>query len=228
MLRPHIPFGPVLLVFSRQLHYTGLQSAGVVVLAGVLIGFGFVYSFESVLSLSGSRALELLAALSVRSLGVLITGFVFTARSITAISVEMTLMQVTGERRTLERLGIDTQLYLVVPRVVASVLGVAILDLYFVFATLLSASFALSGRLDLQLVDRVISAIAPAEVFGGIFRAGLFAGLSVLWILRYAVRARSTFPEVPVATSVAVLQSIILMLALETLYQLINSQSVPT
>lgn len=220
-------FGPALLVFSRQLYYTGVQSAGVVILAAVLIGFGFVYSFESVLSLSGSRALELLAVLSVRSLGVLITGFVFAARSITAISAEMALLQVTGERRTLERLGIDTRLYLVAPRVLASVVGVAILDLHFLFAALLSAAFALSGRLDVQAVERVISGIAPAEVFGGIARAGLLAGLSVLWVQRFAVRGRRSFPDVPVATSVAVLQSIVLMLLLETAFQLVSSQPVP-
>lgn len=224
LLDPRVLTGPAALVFSRQLYYTGVQSAGVVVLAAALIGFGFVYSFQSVFSLSGSRALELLAVLAVRSLGVLITGFVFAARSITAISAEMTLLQVTGERTTLERLGIDTRLYLVLPRVLASVLGVAILDLYFVATTLLAATVALSGRIDLLAVERVISAIDPSLVFAGVIRAGVFAGISVLWVLRFAVRGRSTFPEVPVAASVAVLQSIVLMLLLETAYQLLSSQ----
>jgi len=221
---PRLLTGPAALVFSRQLYYTGVQSAGVVVLAAALIGFGFVYSFEAVLSLSGARALELLAVLAVRSLGVLITGFVFSARSITAISAEMTLLQVTGERTTLERLGVDTRLYLLLPRVLASVLGVAILDLYFVATTLLAATVALHGRIDLLAVERVISSIEPRLVFAGVLRAGVFAGLAVLWVQRFAVRGRRSFPEVPVAASVAVLQSIVLMLLLETAYQLLSPQ----
>jgi phospholipid/cholesterol/gamma-HCH transport system permease protein len=224
LFHPRLLTGPTLLVFSRQLHYTGVQSAGVVILAAALIGSGFVYSFETVLSLSGSRALELLAVLAVRSLGVLITGFIFAARSITAISAEMTLLQVTGERTTLERLGIDTRLYLLLPRVLASALGVAILDLYFIATTLLAGTVALSGRIDILAVERVISGIHPAQVFGGVIRAGVFAAVSVLWVQRFAVRGRCTFPEVPLAASAAVLQSIVLLLLLETAYQLISSQ----
>lgn len=214
--------GPVALVFSRQLYFTGVQSAGVVVLAAALIGFGFVYSFEAVLSLSGSRALQVLAVLAVRSLGVLITGFVFAARSITAISAEMALLQVTGEQATLERLGIDTRLYLLLPRVLASVLGVAILDLYFLTTVLLTASFAINGRFDLGQVQLVISAIAPRLVIAGIVRSGVFAGLAVLWVQMFAVGRRRSFPEVPVAASEAVLQSIVLMLLLEAAYQLLT------
>lgn len=227
MPTPRILSGPAAEVFSRQLYSIGVQSVAVVVLAAALIGFGFVLSFESVLPLSGWRALELLAVLCVRSLGVVITGFVFAARSIAAISAEMTLLQVTGERAALERNGINTRLSLLLPRVLASVLGVAILDLYFVITALLSASVALSGRLDVLAVERVISAIAPAEVFGGVVRAGLFAGLAVLWTQRFAVRGRRELADVPVATSVAVLQSIVLMLLLEATFQLVSAWAVP-
>lgn len=222
MLITRLLTGPAALVFSRQLYFTGVQSAGVVVLAAALIGFGFVYSFEAVLSLSGSRALEVLAVLAVRSLGVLITGFVFAARSITAISAEMALLQVTGEQATLERLGIDTRIYLLLPRVLASVLGVAILDLYFLATVLLTASFAINSRFDLGQVQLVISAIAPRLVIAGIVRSGVFAGLAVLWVQIFAVGRRRSFPEVPVAASEAVLQSIVLMLLLEAAYQLLT------
>jgi hypothetical protein len=108
--------------------------------------------------------------------------------------------------------------------VLASVLGVAILDLYFVATTLLAATVALNGRIDLLAVERVISGIEPRLVFAGVLRAGVFAGLAVLWVQRFAVRGRRSFPEVPVAASVAVLQSIVLMLLLETAYQLLSPQ----
>lgn len=217
--------GPAVFVFSRQLYFTGVQSAGVVVLAAALIGIGFVYSFEAVLPLSGVRALEFLAVLSIRSLGVLITGFVFAARSISAISAEMALMQVAGEIATLERLGVDARIYLVLPRVMASVLGVAILNLYFIVAVLSAASLAINGRFDLGQLQQVIGSIAPREVMSSLARAGLFAGLAVVWVQVVAVGKRRSFPEVPVAASVAVLQSIVLMLVLETVFQLLASRT---
>ena len=76
-------------------------------------------------------------------------------------------------------------------------------------------STTVQDRLDLLAVERVISAIAPIEVFGGVVRAGLFAGLAVVWTQRFAVRGRRELAELPLATSVAVLQSIVLMLLLE-------------
>lgn len=213
--------GPAALVFSRQLYFIGIESSGIVILAASLIGFGFVYAIENSLdAVSGIRALEFLALLSAKSLGVLITGFVFVARSITAISSELALMSVTGELKTLERLGIDSNRYLLIPRVLASTVAASILSVYFLVASLLAANLAQGGRLDLLSIERIVSSLQPAVVFSGFIRAGIFAGASVLWIQRYAIRRRSSFTEVPIGASQAVLHSIVLILVLEAIYQL--------
>ena len=229
---PKIFAGPVFLVFSRQLFYTGVQSVGVVLLAGLIIGYGFVASFETVLPIGSVRALELLAVLAVRSLGVLITGFVFAARSITAIGAELALLEVTGERTTLERLGVDCDWYLLAPRVLASAVAVAILDLFFIVSALFSAAFALGRRVDvmviervdLLVIERVIDSISPAVFFSGLLRAGFFGGLAVWLVGRFGPKGRRAFSDVPVAASAAVLQSIVLLLLLEAAYQVLALQ----
>ena len=227
-LRLQLLKGPAALVFSRQLYFTGVESSGIVILAASLIGFGFVYAIENSLdAVSGVRALEFLALRSAKSLGILITGFVFVARSITAISSELALMSVNGELKTLERLGIDSTRYLLIPRALASAVATSILSVYFLAASLLAANLAQGGRLDLLSIERVVSSLQPSVVFSGFIRASIFAGASVLWIQRYAIRKRRSFTEVPIGASQAVLHSIVLILVLEAIYQLFTFVSLP-
>lgn len=212
---------PAWLVFSRQLYFTGVQSVSIVMLSAALIGFGFVSAIDGFTdAISGETVLDLFALLVARSLGVVITGFVFVARSISAIASEMTLLVVTGELRTLARLGIESGPYLLYPRVLASALAVMVLSVLFFISALWAAGFALAGRLDVQFFERVLTNLNPSIVFSGFIRAGLFAGLSVLWVQRFAVRGRRSFTEVPIGASMAVLQSIVLFLILELVYQL--------
>lgn len=212
---------PAWLVFSRQLYFTGVQSVIIVMLSAALIGFGFVSAIDGFTdAISGETVLDLFALLVARSLGVVITGFVFVARSISAIASEMTLLVVTGELRTLARLGIESGPYLLYPRVLASAIAVMVLSVLFFISALWAAGFALAGRLDVQFFERVLTNLNPSVVFSGFIRAGLFAGLSVLWVQRFAVRGRRSFTEVPIGASMAVLQSIVLFLVLELVYQL--------
>lgn len=227
-LRLQLLNSPEALVFSRQLYFTGVESSGIVILAASLIGFGFVYAVENSLdAVSGARALEFLALLSAKNLGVVTTGIVFVARSITAISSELALMRVNGELKTLERLGIDSTRYLLIPRVLASAVATSILSVYFLIASLFAANLAQGGRLDLLSIERVVNSLPPVVVFSGFIRAGIFAGVSVLWIQRYAIRRRRSFTEVPIGTSLAVLHSIVLILVLEAIYQLFTFAPFP-
>lgn len=215
------PLGPFLLVFSRQVYFSGVQSAGIVVLTAVLVGVGFVLAFQAAVASGPSpRALEILALVAVRSFAVLVAIFIFSARSVTAITAELGLMGITGEIRTLRRLGISPVSYLLLPRVLAASLSVALLYVYFVAAAILAGELASGFGIDLVQLGDVLDSIKPFDFFAGVLRCAAFAAVVVIWISRLMTHAPRGFPDVSRSVSEAVLQSILLMLGMEAGFQL--------
>jgi len=214
-------------VLFRQLYYTGVQSAGIVMLLAALAGAGFVLTLQASLPVGVSTVLELLATLMAKVLGVVFTLLVIAARSVSAISTELAMVQVTGERSTLARLGVDTRLYLVLPRVVAPALSGAVLYLYFVFTALLVGALVSNQTFDVWQVMQIYRSLDPLQILLGMSRTAAFAALAVVFVLRFAIRKARRFPDIPLAASNGVLQAIVVMLLLELAYQILLAAANP-
>jgi len=217
----------VALVLFRQLYYTGVQSAGIVMLLAALAGAGFVLTLQASLPVGVSTVLELLATLMAKVLGVVFTLLVIAARSVSAISTELAMVQVTGERSTLARLGVDTRLYLVLPRVVAPALSGAVLYLYFVFTALLVGALVSNQTFDVWQVMQIFRSLDPLQILLGMSRTAVFAALAVVFVLRFAIRKARRFPDIPLAASNGVFQTIVVMLLLELAYQILLAAANP-
>ena len=171
----------MVLVFLRQLYFTGVQSAGIVMLLAALVAGGFVLTFEATLPIGVSTILELLATLMIQVLGVVFTLLIMGARSLSAISAEMAMVQVTGERSSLERLGVNTRLYLLLPRVLAPAVSGAVLYLYFVFTALLVGALAIAFVLRFAIrrarrfpdVPPAVRLVLPIRAGGPVFERPL-------------------------------------------------------
>ena len=206
--------GPLVLVFFRQLYYTGVQSAGIVMLLAALAGGGFVVTVENTLPIGTATILELLATLMVKVLAVVFTLLVIAARSVSAISTELAMLQLT-------RLGVSPRLYLVLPRVLAPMVSGAVLYLYFVVSALLVGALVSRGSFDLWEVVQIFAALSPQQILLGMLRTGVFAGLALAYVLRFAINRARRFPDIPLAASDGVFQAIVVMLLLEFGYQLL-------
>ncbi len=122
-LRPGTWTAPMRNVLARQILFTGLEATGFVSLIALIVGVLVVVQAQYWLTRLGQTALigPILTAVVLRELGPLLTNFVVIARSGTAISTELANMKIHGEVRTLDAMGVDPFVYLVIPRV----LGVA-------------------------------------------------------------------------------------------------------
>lgn len=220
---------PAILVFSRQLYFSGVQSLLVDLLSASLVGAGFVLAFQSVLAAGVSTgALELLALIVVRSLAVLIPALIFCARSVTAITSEMSLMSVTGEIRSLLRLGIQPLYYLILPRAIAASLSLLFLYFYFLLASLAAGFLVAGNSMDLSQIVVVFDSIRPVEVLSGAIRSALIGLVLVFWVCRFEARGHVAIPDVSRAASRAVLHSLLIVLFLESFFQfLINPLLLP-
>lgn len=212
-----------MLVFFRQLYYTGVQSAGIIMLLAALAGAGFVLTLQASVPIGLATVLELLATLMAKALGVVFTLLVMAARSVSAISTELAMVQVTGERSSLERLGVDTRLYLVWPRVLAPAVSGAVLYLYFVFTALLVGALVSNQTFDVWEVIQIFRSLNPAQILLGMVRTGLFASLAIAFVLRFSIRRARHFPDIPLAASNGVFQAIVVMLLLEVTFQLLRA-----
>jgi phospholipid/cholesterol/gamma-HCH transport system permease protein len=223
---------PAMLVLSRQIYFSGYQSALVVMLAAALIASGFVLAFRGIAG-SGltSGAIDALSLLSVRGLAVQVPAFIFCARSITATISELSLMSVTGELQALRRLGVDPFTYLIVPRLLAAALAMMVLYLLFLATTLISA-FVVSALIAGVPVDpfRILVAfetIQPSDLAVGLIRAALLAAIAIFWVYRIEARGHSSFPQVSRAASFGVLRVMLIYLFAEVIYQMISLTVAP-
>jgi len=196
-------------------------------LLAALAGAGFVLTLQASLPVGVSTVLELLATLMAKVLGVVFTLLVIAARSVSAISTELAMVQVTGERSTLARLGVDTRLYLVLPRVVAPALSGAVLYLYFVFTALLVGALVSNQTFDVWQVMQIFRSLDPLQILLGMSRTAVFAALAVVFVLRFAIRKARRFPDIPLAASNGVFQAIVVMLLLELAYQILLAAANP-
>jgi phospholipid/cholesterol/gamma-HCH transport system permease protein len=204
-------------VLIMQILFTGYEALIINVVMAMSIGAAIIVIGSSLLPQFGQGQLmyTLLIIVITRELGPLLTAFVITARSGTAIATQLGTMVVNHEVEAYESVGLDPISYLVVPRFIGMVVSILVLTVYFnVFGLL--GSFAVVqfirpiglneyflGLLTTLQVGDLISGMTKAMVFGVIVSiVSTYQG--------FAVNRAST--EIPVAGIKAVGMSFILII----------------
>lgn len=205
----------------RQVFYTSFQALGLVSVIAIFIGATMIVQTEL---LGGGMHREtvgrILVALVLRELAPLVTAIIVAGRSGTAIATELGVMRVNSEVLGLASLGIDPPRFLVWPRIVATLVSVPLLTVYF------STMAVLGGLVAAFIMD-------PYGV--GDWRAGVAMGLTpvdlplllikslglggiVGWLSCYYGLDVGVSPtEVPVKASRAVVQTLLTCIIFNTL-----------
>lgn len=206
-------------VLYRQILFTGFEALGIVTLVAVVIGGLIILEGNAILTNFGQGNLLYVILVSVitRELGSVLTAFIVTARSGTAISTELGNMVVNQEIETLQSFGISPISYLVLPRVLGVIISMIILSIYFNVAALFGGWVIASiffpidflefmGLLfaELQISDILLS-IAKSFIFGFIIASvSSFQGLQVAF-------ARTEVPQRSIKAVVISLSGIIVL-----------------
>ena len=200
-------------VFLNQVWFTALQAIPLtVILSGIL---SFLVISQAIRELGRLGATELIGTLIVvaivRELGPLLTALAVAGRSGTAIATELATNKVMGEVDALEGMGIDPVHYLVLPRFLASVVSVfcliIVFDLVAVFAGLVAA--AANGMSADRYIDIVLRSLSFADA-GLTLAKGVVFGLIIGTVPTfYGLAVRRAATDVPVASSGAVVVSIL-------------------
>ena len=200
-------------ILLNQIWFTALQAIPLIVVLSSILSF-LVIS-QAVAELGRLNATEFLGTLMVlaivHELGPLLTALVVVSRSGTAIAAELATNTVMGEVRALEGMGIDPVHYLVLPRFAAAIVSVVALlvlfDVVAIVAGLVAATA--NGMAATRYFEVVVRSLAPTDVFltlgkGLVF--GLIVGIVPSW---HGLAVRRGPTEVPIASSRAVVVSIL-------------------
>ena len=190
-------------IFVAQVRFTAVDALPIIGSLALLIGaLVIAQAHAQAVRFGVSEALgQLLATIIVRELGPLFAAIIVVARSGTAIASELATSRVMGEVTALEALGVDPVQYMVLPRLVASAISVAILAMYFDAIAILGGLVATSYLAHLPPGDYLeslrmgmsVSDILVVMIKGGMFGLGTAAICS--WAGLRAARTPAAIPQ---------------------------------
>jgi phospholipid/cholesterol/gamma-HCH transport system permease protein len=141
-----------------------------ILITGLLIGLAMVNQVLYWLRLAGQEGLigEFLVLGLVREIAPVLVGLLVLGRSGSMMMVQLGAMRTGGQVHLLDAQGIDPFVYLVIPRVLATALGVFCLSIAFLAVALATGLVAANtlGLTSLTLLDfleEVLTAMGPKE-----------------------------------------------------------------
>jgi len=216
VVRP--PFRRALIV--EQVHFVGSRSLSIVMLTGAFTGLVLALQGYNALARFGAEQMvgALVALSLVRELAPVLAALMVTARAGSAIAATLGNMRVTEQIDALETMAIDPLSYLVVPRVLASVFVAPMLTALFTLTGLFVAQALcvnVLGQDRSQFTSSVNNAIESSDVVEGLSKSLTFAVLMV-WIACYrGYQASGGAQGVGQATTRAVVETSVLVLAID-------------
>jgi phospholipid/cholesterol/gamma-HCH transport system permease protein len=220
-----LPFHPrqvrwreVLRIFETA----GVNALPIVSLISLLVGLIIAFEAAQPLAQFGAQiyVANLIGLIMVRELGPVMTAILLAGRSGSAFAAELGTMKVNEELDALETMGLDPVRFLVVQRLVASVLLTPLLTLYSMFTGVLGGVIVMLG-LGFPLpmiISQLESSVAMRDVAFGTGKGFAFgvvvAGISCL----RGLQTKEGPAAVGASTTRSVVSGILLIVILDALF----------
>jgi len=214
---------------AHHLHATGVQAIPIVALIALLISIVLAYQGATQLQRFGASiyTIDLVAISVLREMGVLLTSIIVAGRSGSAFAAEIGFMKSNEEVDALNTMGLDPYEILVLPRILALVIGLPLLTLLADLTGLAGAALLSIVTLDVSLpqyLDRVKDTVEMHTFWVGIVKAPVFAAIIALIGTYRGMQATGSAESVGRLTTQAVVQSIFLVIAADALFSIVFSK----
>ncbi len=212
----------------RHIEETGLRALPIIALLAVLISMVISYQAATQLQKFGASifTVDLTVISILREMGVLITAIMVAGRSGSAFAAEIGVMKLREEMDALKTMGMNPIEILVLPRLIAMMITLPLLafiaDIVGLAGGGLIAIFLLDIPLD-QYIDRVDMVAKPTMFFVGLIKAPVFAFVITIVGTYQGMNVSGSAESVGKLTTVAVVQSIFLVIMVDALFSLIFS-----
>jgi phospholipid/cholesterol/gamma-HCH transport system permease protein len=202
---------------------TGVDALPIVGMISFLLGLIVAFMSSVQLRLFGANiyVASLVSLAMCRELGPIMTAIIVAGRSGSSFAAEIGTMKISEEVDALFTMGFDPTQYLVVPKILASVIVVPILTLFSDIFAILGGLVVGVFMLDLTVstyISETITTLTVFDVSWGIFKSGVFA-LLISWIgcLR-GFQVKGGAASVGHSTTSAVVSGIFLIIVSDALF----------
>jgi phospholipid/cholesterol/gamma-HCH transport system permease protein len=210
----------------RHAYETGYQAVPVVAVIAFLISVISAYIGAQQLRPYGGEifTVDIVAIGVLRELGVLLTAIMVAGRTGSAYAAELGVMKLNDEVDALESMGVNPYEVLVLPRVLGLVIALPLLTIVADFMGLLGGAVLTRYLVDLpwqQFLARLDEAIGPTTFWAGMIKAPVFGVLIGLTGTLRGLQVRGSSRELGRLTTVAVVQSIFLVIFADALFAIL-------
>jgi phospholipid/cholesterol/gamma-HCH transport system permease protein len=211
---------------ARHVYETGVQAVPIVALIAFLITLVIAYIGAQQLERFGAEVftVDLVTVGVLREMGVLLTAIIVAGRSGSAFAAEIGVMQLNDEVDALKSIGMNPYEVLVLPRVLGLIIALPLLTILADAMGLAGGAFLCSWLLDIsipQFVVRMQGSLASTTFWAGFIKAPAFAFLIAMTGTYRGMQVRDSSRELGRLTTVAVVQSIFLVIFANAIFAII-------
>jgi phospholipid/cholesterol/gamma-HCH transport system permease protein len=214
---------------ARHVYETGVTAIPIVSLIAFLISVIVAYLGAQQLSRFGADifVVDLVTIAVLREMGVLLTAIIVAGRSGSAFAAEIGVMQLNEETDALRAMGMNPIELLVVPRMLALIIVLPLL-------TVIADAMGLAGGGLLSLINlhipwpqftaRLRESLSSTTFWSGLVKAPVFAILIAMVGTYRGMQVRDSARELGRLTTVAVVQSIFMVILADALFAVLFVQ----
>ena len=189
-------------VIVEQVYFTAVQALPVIIPVALIMGCMMIIQFSQ---LHGQVDLgKVVVLLILRELGPLITAIIVILRSATAVTIEMSYMNVLHEIEALELAGIDPFHVLCFPRLVGITTAIVSLILVFDLMAIIGGYAIVKGITMLPVegfFQQIAKSVVGSDIIVGLSKGILFGITITVTCLYHGLAPKNQITQVPIATS---------------------------
>jgi phospholipid/cholesterol/gamma-HCH transport system permease protein len=206
-----------------NLQHAGFDALPIVGLLSLLMGIVIAYQGATQLTRYGANifVVDLVGLSILRELAPLLTAIIIAGRSGSAFTAQIGTMKVTEEIDALRTIGIPPMELLVLPKLLALLIGLPLLTVYADVVGVAGGMIIASTQLDVgfaDFVDRFGTAVKLSSYMVGIGKAPVFAGIIAVIGCYQGFRVGAGAESVGRQTTISVVQAIFLIIIADALF----------
>ena len=213
----------------RQVNETGVKAIPIVFVICFLMGIVLAFQAANQLEQFGASifVVDLVALSVLREIGVLLASIMVAGRSGSAFAAALGTMKLNEEVDALYVLGLNPNQILILPRVLGLIISLPLIGIIADAAGLAGGLFICAASLDIsfvQFVERLGVTIEVEDVMVGLSKAPVFALLIAATGTLRGMQVRNSAEELGRLTTVAVVQSIFLIILADAFFTVLYSR----
>ncbi len=217
----YLRFRSIYTIAVNQTRFTGLDALPLIVFIALLIGATVIIQATQNFPKFGIEGFigNLLVIIIARELGPLVTAIIVISRSGSAIAAEIATQKQHKEILSLELMGIDTKLYIVFPRIMASIFSIFSLIIIFDIVAFIGGYLISLTTVFIPpdiFIETLLDAFRFEDLVITILKSFIYGILIPLIACYYGFMARSYF-EVPINVSRAVVRTLLIVFVVNAL-----------